>query len=227
MKAMILAAGRGSRMRELTDITPKPLLQVQGKPLIEYHIEQLKRAGVHEFVINTGWLGEKIEAALGNGKRWNARIQYSHEGWPALETGGGIFKALPLLGDEPFLVVNGDVYIECEWKNWTRRGLARGDLIHLVLVPNPSHNQKGDFGLNGKRCVSEGGNERLTFSGISILQPALFQDAVAGKFPLAPLLRQAMNAGRVSGERHDGLWIDVGTPERLQAVEHILQENKQ
>ncbi|MGH8456570.1 MAG: nucleotidyltransferase family protein, partial [Stenotrophobium sp.] len=120
MKAMILAAGRGTRMRELTEHTPKPLLAVRGKPLVEHHLDSLAKAGVREFVINTGWLGEKIEAALGNGKRWNARIRYSHEGWPALETGGGIYKALPLLGEEPFLVVNGDVFIECEWHDWTR-----------------------------------------------------------------------------------------------------------
>ena len=214
---MILAAGRGSRMRELTDITPKPLLQVQGKPLIEYHIEQLKRAGVHEFVINTGWLGEKIEAALGNGKRWNARIQYSHEGWPALETGGGIFKALPLLGDEPFLVVNGDVYIECEWKNWTRRGLARGDLIHLVLVPNPAHNLKGDFGLVASRIYDAG--PQYTFSGISIMDPALFEGSKPGAFKLAPLIRRAAAHGEATGELFNGYWSDVGTPERLKQVE--------
>jgi MurNAc alpha-1-phosphate uridylyltransferase len=217
MRAMILAAGRGSRMRELTDVTPKPLLQVRGKPLIEYHLEQLRQAGIHEFVINTGWLGEKIEAALGNGKRWNARIQYSHEGWPALETGGGIFKALPLLGDDPFLVVNGDVYIECEWKNWTRRGLARGDLAHLVLVPNPPHNIKGDFGLVSSRIYDAGA--QYTFSGISILDPALFDGCKPGAFKLAPLIRKAAANGHATGELFNGHWSDVGTPERLKLLE--------
>lgn len=217
MKAMILAAGRGSRMRELTDVTPKPLLQVRGKPLIEYHLEQLKAAGIHEFVINTGWLGEKIEEALGNGKRWNARIHYSHEGWPALETGGGIFKALPLLGDDPFLVVNGDVYIECEWRNWARRGLARGDLAHLVLVPNPPHNIKGDFGLVSSRIYDAGA--QYTFSGISILDPALFDGCKPGSFKLAPLIRKAAANGHATGELFNGHWSDVGTPERLKLLE--------
>jgi MurNAc alpha-1-phosphate uridylyltransferase len=217
MKAFILAAGRGSRMRELTEITPKPLLLVRGKPLIEYHLEQLARAGVREFVINTGWLGQKIEETVGNGKRWNARIQYSHEGWPALETGGGIFKALPLLGEEPFLVVNGDVYIECEWKNWTRRGLARGDLAHLVLVPNPAHNPKGDFGLVSSRIYDAGA--QYTFSGVSILDPALFEGCKPGAFKLAPLLRKAAANGHATGELFKGKWSDVGTPERLKQLE--------
>ena len=217
MKAMILAAGRGARMRELTDVTPKPLLQVHGKPLIEYHVEQLKKAGIHEFVINTGWLGEKIEEALGNGKRWNARIQYSHEGWPALETGGGIFKALPLLGDEPFLVVNGDVFIECDWKNWTRRGLARGDLAHLVLVPNPPHNIKGDFGLVSSRIYDAGA--QYTLSGIYILDPAIFEGCKPGSFKIPPLMRKAAANGRATGELFNGFWSDVGTPERLKLLE--------
>ncbi|MGH8505970.1 MAG: N-acetylmuramate alpha-1-phosphate uridylyltransferase MurU [Stenotrophobium sp.] len=217
MKAMILAAGRGTRMRELTEHTPKPLLPVRGKPLIEYHLEQLARSGVREFVINTGWQGEKIEAALGNGKRWNARIQYSHEGWPALETGGGVFKALPLLGEEPFLVVNGDVFIECEWRPWVRRGLAHGDLAHLVLVPNPAHNPRGDFGLVASR-INERGSQS-TFSGISILDPSLFADCKPGAFKLAPLLRKAADKGYVTGELFTGRWSDVGTPERLRQLE--------
>ena len=217
MKTFILAAGRGSRMRELTEHTPKPLLTVRGKPLIEYHLEQLSHAGVREFVINTGWLGEKIEAALGNGKRWNARIHYSHEGWPALETGGGIYKALPLLGDDPFLVVNGDVYIECDWKMWTRRGLARGDLAHLILVPNPAHNPKGDFGLVASR-INDGGSQ-YTFSGVSILCAELFEGRKGGAFKLAPVLRAAIEYERVTGELFKGKWSDVGTPERLKFLE--------
>lgn len=204
-------------MRPLTDTLPKPLLPLRGKPLIEYHLEQLSRAGIREFVINTGWLGEKISEALGNGKRWNARIEYSHEGWPALETGGGIHKALPLLGEAPFLLVNGDVYVECDWKPWARRGLARGDLAHLVLVPNPAHNLKGDFGLVGSRINEDG--SQYTFSGISILNPELFADSKPGKFKLAPLLRAAADQGLVTGELFKGLWSDIGTPERLKRLE--------
>jgi MurNAc alpha-1-phosphate uridylyltransferase len=223
MKVMLLAAGRGERMGALTDTTPKPLLPVAGKPLLQHHIERLVAAGFSEIVINTAYLGEQIAAFIGDGRRFGVPVRISAEK-ARLETGGGIFNALGLLGTEPFAVVNSDV-----WTDFPLHSLPRriDDLAHLVRVPNPPHNTKGDFGLNGNRCVSEGGNERLTFSGISILQPALFKDAVAGKFPLAPLLRQAMNAGRVSGERHDGIWIDVGTPERLRAVEHILQENRQ
>jgi MurNAc alpha-1-phosphate uridylyltransferase len=217
MKAMILAAGRGDRMRPLTDTLPKPLLPVRGKPLIEYHLENLARAGVREFVINTGWLGEKIEAALGSGTRFRARIQYSHEGWPALETGGGIHRALELLGEEPFLVVNGDVYIECDWTQWTRRSLSHGDLAHLVLVPNPSHHPRGDFGLAASRINERG--VQYTFSGISILHPVLFEGRKPGPFKLAPLLRQAIAAGQVTGELFNGRWSDVGTIERLKLLE--------
>jgi N-acetyl-alpha-D-muramate 1-phosphate uridylyltransferase len=214
---MILAAGRGDRMRPLTDTLPKPLLPLRGKPLIEYHLENLSRAGIREFVINTGWQGERVPELLGTGKRWNARIEYSHEGWPALETGGGIFKALPLLGEEPFLLVNGDVYIECEWRNWTRRGLARGDLAHLVLVPNPAHNLRGDFGLVGSRINEDG--SQYTYSGIAVLHPELFAECKPGAFKLAPLLRRASDQGRVTGELFRGLWSDVGTPERLAHLE--------
>ena len=217
MKAMILAAGRGDRMRPLTDTLPKPLLLLRGKPLIEYHLDHLSRNGIREFVINTGWLGEKIPEALGNGKRWNARIEYSHEGWPALETGGGIFKALPLLGEEPFLLVNGDVYIECDWKSWARRSLARGDLAHLWLVPNPAHNLRGDFGLVGSRINDDG--SQYTFSGISVLHPQLFEGCKPVAFKLAPLLRKAVDRGLVTGELFKGVWSDIGTPERLQRLE--------
>lgn len=204
-------------MRPLTDSLPKPLLPLRGKPLIEYHLENLARAGIREFVINTGWMGEKIPEALGNGKRWNARIEYSQEGWPALETGGGIFKALALLGGEPFLLVNGDVYIECDWKSWARRGLARGDLAHLVLVPNPPHNLRGDFGLVGSRINDDG--SQYTYSGISVLHPELFEGCKPGSFKLAPLLRRAVDQGLVTGELFKGLWSDIGTPERLLSLE--------
>lgn len=218
---MILAAGRGVRMRPLTDHTPKPLIAVNGKPLIEYHLERLSAAGVREFVINSGWLGEKIPEALGDGRRWRARIQYSHEGWPALETGGGIFRALPMLGDEPFLVVNGDIYIDLEWRGLLRRGLAGGDLAHLVLVPNPAHHPKGDFGLAASRVWEDG--PQHTFSGVSVLHPALFEGCKPGAFALAPLLRAAIARGAVTGELHKGLWSDVGTTERLARLEGRLK----
>jgi MurNAc alpha-1-phosphate uridylyltransferase len=223
MKVMLLAAGRGERMGALTETTPKPLLPVAGKPLLQHHIERLAAAGFSGIVINTAYLGEQIAAFIGDGRRFGIPVHISAE-QARLETGGGILHALGLLGEQPFAVVNSDV-----WTDFPLQTLPRqiDDLAHLVLVPNPPHNVKGDFGLNGNRCVSEGGHERLTFSGISVLRPELFAGAKAGKFPLAPLLRQAMNAGRVSGERHDGLWIDVGTPDRLRAVEHLLQENEQ
>lgn len=221
MKALILAAGRGERMRPLTDDTPKPLLPVGGKFLIEYHIEALVRAGIDELVINVSYLGAKIRAALGDGARYGASIQYSDEGKPALETGGGIFRALPMLGNAPFLVVNGDI-----WTNFPYQQLpfhATG-LAHLVLVDNPIHHPDGDFVLSGERVLADGDGPRLTFSGIGVYQPALFDDCRDGHFPLAPLLRQAMAAGRVSGERYVGQWVDVGTPQRLQALDRQLRQ---
>lgn len=214
MKAFILAAGRGERMRPLTDHTPKPLLCVRGKPLIEWHLEKLAAAGVRDVVINLGWLGEKIKATLGDGARFAVRIVYSEEGWPALETGGGLHRALPLLGDEPFLLVNGDVFTE---RSLALQPLHPNTLAHLVLVPNPLQHPQGDFALlNGAVIDAE---PRLTYSGIALLHPKLFADCVPGAFPLAPLLKRAMAVGKVSGERYDGLWSDVGTPERLQALQ--------
>lgn len=223
MKAMLLAAGRGERMGALTDHTPKPLLPVAGKPLLQHHIERLVAAGFSEIVINTAWLGEQIAAFIGDGRRFGVPVHISAER-ERLETGGGIHHALGLLGDAPFAVVNSDV--------WTDFPLATlpaqiSDLAHLVLVPNPPHNPQGDFVLAQQRCLSLGAGERLTFSGISILQPQLFAGVTGGRFPLAPLLRDAMEQGRVSGQRYDGIWIDVGTPERLQAAEHIMQEIQQ
>ena len=217
MKAMILAAGRGERMRPLTDHTPKPLLIAGGKPLIQHHIERLAAAGIRELVINHAHLGAQIEAALGNGSGFGVEIRYSPEE-QALETGGGIFRALPLLGPEPFLVVNGDV-----WTDVDLAGLAigAGDLAYLVLVDNPFHNPKGDFVLIDDRVQSEGA-PRLTFSGIGLYRPELFDSQTPGAFPLAPLLRQAMAAGRVGGQRHDGHWFDIGTPERLAALDAWL-----
>ena len=217
MKAFILAAGRGERMRPLTDHTPKPLLAVRGKPLIEWHLEKLAAAAVREVVINLGWLGESIPAHLGDGTRFGLSLSYSHEGWPALETGGGIHRALPLLGSEAFLLVNGDVFTDLDFAPLLARGLAHDDLAHLLLVDNPVQHPQGDFGLSGGRI-----NElapRLTYSGIALLHPELFAGCEPGAFALAPLLRRAIAAGRVSGAHHAGQWSDVGTAERLQALQ--------
>ena len=218
MKAMILAAGRGERMRPLTDSLPKPLLPVAGEPLIVHHIRRLAAAGIRQLVINHAHLGGMIEAALGDGSAWGVEIDYSPEEI-ALETGGGIFRALPLLGEDPFLVVNGDVWCDLDF---SRLQLPGGMLAHLVLVPNPPHHPQGDFELHGQR-VSDGGTERLTFSGIGVYDPRLFAGCRPGAFPLAPLLREAMLAGRVSGICHRGLWVDVGTPERLNDLEKQLR----
>ena len=218
MKAMILAAGRGERMRPLTDNTPKPLLPVAGKPLIVHHIERLAAAGIRQLVINHAHLGEMIEACLGNGSAWGVKIQYSPEE-TALETGGGIYRALPLLGEAPFLVLNGDVWCDFDLEHLQ---LPQGMLAHLVLVPNPDHHPQGDFALHGER-VSDGGDERLTFSGIGVYHPRLFANCRPGAFPLAPLLRAAMAEAKVSGVCHRGLWVDVGTPERLSGIEELVR----
>lgn len=215
---MLLAAGRGERMRPLTDVCPKPLLDVAGKPLIVHHIERLAAAGFTEFVINLAWLGEMISAALGDGERLGVSIAYSPEPWPALETGGGIFNALPLLGSDPFLLVNGDVYCDVDFRAVQ---LAREDLAQLVLVPNPEHHPRGDFCLDAGRIVEQGG-ERLTYSGIAMLRPELFAGAEAGRFPLLPWLTRARDAGRLGGQRHAGRWLDIGTPERLARLDAEL-----
>jgi MurNAc alpha-1-phosphate uridylyltransferase len=219
MKAMLLAAGRGERMRPLTDITPKPLLPVAGKPLIAWHLLKLASAGVSDVVINLSWLGEQIAAALGDGSAQGVRIHYSREPWPALETGGGIRQALPLLGDDPFLLVNGDVYTDVDFGALR---LTPGDLAQLVLVPNPPHHTKGDFHLSDGRITGRDG-ERLTYSGIAMLHPALLAAAEPGRFPLLPWLLKALEADRLGGQRHEGLWIDVGTPERLADLDARLR----
>lgn len=215
MKAMILAAGRGERMRPLTDQTPKPLLQAGGKRLIEYHIEALVRAGICDLVINHAHLGDQLEAALGDGSAYRAKIQYSDEQGQALETGGGIFNALSLLGDEPFVVVNGDVWTDYDFAHLQIPDEADA---YLVLVNNPPQHPKGDFMLRDQYVYDEQG-ARYTFSGISVLTPRLFEQCSAGAFPLAPLLRQAMARGKVRGELFTGHWFDIGTPERLQALD--------
>jgi len=222
MKAMLLAAGKGERMRPLTLHTPKPLLLAAGRPLIEYHLLALAAAGVREVVINHAWLGEQIEAHLGDGARFGLHLRYSAEGEP-LETGGGIFKALPLLGAEPFLLVNGDVWGDFDFIAMQRP--LEGDLARLLLVDNPPHHPSGDFLLDeAGRVHDAGAGPRLTYSGVAQVDPRLFEGCQAGAFKLAPLLRQAMLAGRVSGLRQQGRWVDVGTPERLADVERMLAE---
>ncbi|HYC47077.1 MAG TPA: nucleotidyltransferase family protein [Burkholderiales bacterium] len=221
MRAMILAAGRGERMRPLTDGTPKPLLEVAGKPLIGRLLEALARAHLTDVVINVSHLGERIEAALGDGRRWDVRIRYSRETEP-LETAGGIAKALPLLGDEPFVVVNGDILTDFDFAKLAQ-ARAPGALAHLVLVDNPPHHPRGDFGLDGGR-VRNAGDALLTFSGIGYYDPALFAPIARGsKYQLAAVLRPQIDAGRVSGEHYRGRWHDVGTPERLTELDQALR----
>lgn len=223
MKAMILAAGRGERMRPLTDTTPKPLLAVGGKPLIVWHLERLAAAGFREVVINHAHLGAQIEAALGDGARFGLDIRYSPEPQGALETAGGIAQALPLLGDAPFLVVNGDIW--CDWDfQRAHDGLKPGDLARLVLVPNPAHHPQGDFVLDHDRChAAAPGLARLTFSGIGLYQPRLFDAVQRGRpHKLLPLLLAAMAEGAASGELHAGRWTDVGTPQRLAQLDGEL-----
>lgn len=232
MRAMILAAGLGTRMRPLTDHTPKPLLEVGGKPLIVWHIEALAVAGIHDIVINTAWLGEKIPAYLGDGSRYHVRLHYSPE-TEALETAGGIIQALPLLGDEPFLVVNGDIWLNYDFAH-LKSALAPQHLAHLVLVDNPAHNPKGDFGLDNASAITPAqpypalndGGQRFTFAGLSVLHPSLFKGLEEGKRPLAPLLRQAIEQHRVSAEYFPGPWVDVGTPERLYELDGQLREQE-
>lgn len=243
LKAMILAAGRGERMRPLTDTCPKPLLEAGGKPLIIWHLERLAAAGIREVVINHAHLGHLIEQRLGNGREWGLTLAYSAEPPGALETAGGIARALPLLGDAPFLVVNGDVY--CDWDVARAPALAArlaaasssdttlaGELAHLVLVPNPHHHPEGDFVLDTasqkvRASPRAPGEQALTYAGIGLYHPALFA-GLDGQAPakLAPLLRAAMAEGRISGEQHAGRWEDVGTPERLAALDAELRAGR-
>jgi MurNAc alpha-1-phosphate uridylyltransferase len=216
MKAMILAAGRGERMRPLSDAIPKVLLEVHGKSLIAWSIEALVRSGVREIVINHAHLGHMIEAALRDGGRFGVAIRYSHEA-EALETAGGIAQALPLLDNRPFLVVNGDLFCDFDFSGLVGTELGQ-KLAHLVLVPNPPHHPQGDFALNGAQ-VAESGQPRLTYSGIGLYRPELFSGIRPGsKGQIAPLLRAAMARGLVTGELHRGVWHDVGTPARLSAL---------
>ena len=222
---MILAAGRGERMRPLTLAKPKPLLEAGGAPLIVHHLRALRAAGFEDIVVNLSWLGGQVRAALGDGSGYGLRLHYSDEGPEPLETGGGIFRALPLLGAGPFLVLNGDVWTDIDWSRLRER-LAARDLAHLVLVPNPPHNEQGDFVLERGRVVETAG-ERLTFSGVGVYRAELFAGCSDGIFKLAPLLRAAARAGRVSGEIHTGTWLDIGTPERLAQLDGLLKCRRQ
>ncbi len=228
---MILAAGRGERMRPLSQLTPKPLLTVAGQPLIVRHIERLAAAGVREVVINTAHRGEQFPAALGDGARWGLRIRYSHEGEHPLETGGGILRALPLLGDAPFIAVSGDLWTDYEF---ARLRIGADDLAHLVMVRNPDWHVAGDFGLERDRIVEQGGT-RMTYANIAVYRPALFSDwriAAADepgvaldppRFRLLPLYRAALRHGRVSGEAFDGRWHNLGTPQQLAELDAALR----
>ncbi len=219
MKAMILAAGRGERMRPLTDTTPKPLLVVGGKALIEYHLAALQQAGIHEVIINHAWLGEQIESSLGNGDRYGLHIEYSAEIPEALETAGGIIQALPWLGTEPFMVINGDIWCDYPLQQLPRQPVG---LAHLVMVANPPHNPEGDFCLMDNKLHAQG-SSKLTYSGIGVYHPQLFAGLEPGIRPLAPLLQNAMATEQVSGEYYQGRWYDIGTPERLNELDLQLQ----
>lgn len=235
MKALIFAAGLGERMRPLTLHTPKPLLPVAGKPLIVWHLERLAAAGVDEVVINTAWLADRFAPALGDGRQWGLRLHLLHEGDSPLETGGGILNALPVLGEAAFLVVNGDVWTDFDFAAFPQA--PAGD-AHLLMVDNPAQHPQGDFILQGDGTVTDEGNgARLTYAGVGLYRPSILQDwraiigptagaaAVPPKFALAPLLRHAMAHHRISGQHHGGRWTDVGTVERLHALDAQLQRS--
>jgi N-acetyl-alpha-D-muramate 1-phosphate uridylyltransferase len=224
MKAMILAAGRGERMRPLTDSLPKPLLPVSGRALIDYHLEALARAGFRDVVINIAYRGAQIVEHCTR-QDYGLQLHFSDEGPTALETGGGIRRALPLLGQGPFAVVNGDIHTDYPFARLlqTAANLSPDRLAYLVLVPNPSHRPMGDFALTDEQVHAEG-RQQLTYSGIGLYRPGLFDGTRDGAFPLAPLLRKAMAAGRVGGERYNGRWCDVGTPQRLAELDAELDD---
>lgn len=234
MKAMLLAAGRGERMRPLTDLKPKPLLEAGGKPLIVWLIEKLVYAGINELVINTAYLGSQIVAELGDGKCFGSSIQYSHEGH-ALDTAGGISYALPMLGDKPFAVVTSDIFCDYDFSRLPELAKAlevSRDMAHLVLVDNPPHHPDGDFILRDGRLTNVNDaiptlvhlSSTLTYSGIGIYRPSLFHHIPCGSIePLARLLRQQIACGKVSGEHHPGLWMDIGTPQRLSELDRLVR----
>ncbi|MCT8088459.1 MULTISPECIES: N-acetylmuramate alpha-1-phosphate uridylyltransferase MurU [unclassified Acinetobacter] len=225
MKAMILAAGLGNRMRPLTLHTPKPLLEVGGKPLIVWHIEKLQNIGIKDIVINTAWLGEKLAQTLGDGSQFGVNILWSHEG-EGLETAGGIINALPLLGQEPFILVNGDVWSTMDFSTLLDVKLEN-DLAHLVLVENPAQHPNGDFTLANGRAYTFDQNqpgEALTYSGVAVIHPGMFAGLENGKRPLAPLLKQAMLEQQISASKMQGVWVDVGTPERLNVLDQQIKQ---
>ncbi len=223
MHAMILAAGRGERMRPLTDKTPKSMLEVNGKPLIQYHVENLVQSGIVDIVINHSEFGDQIEDYLGDGHIYGARIVYSPEEHKPLDTAGGIVKALPLLGDEPFVTVNADTWTDFSFQQLSGLCRDRSDedrsnrLAHIILVDNPAHNLQGDFSLSGDRVLNEG-KLMLTFSGISVFRTEFFEDCSSGRASLAPMIRQAAAQGWVTGSHYQGEWQDIGTPVRLQLL---------
>ncbi len=217
---MILAAGRGERMRPLTDTTPKPLLLVAGKPIIQYTIEQLVKAGFTEIVINIAHLSQQIKDTLGTGNQLGATLFYSNEGNTALETAGGISNAIPLLGESTFLVVNGDIATDYDFSQLHNKKI---DLAHLILIPNPPHHPEGDFYLSTTGYVSEHGKQSLTYSGIGLFHPKLFKDLEPGINKLGPLLRKFLSSNKVTGEKFNGFWLDIGTPERLLEMESHLK----
>ncbi|GAA5184034.1 nucleotidyltransferase family protein [Acinetobacter kookii] len=225
MKAMILAAGLGNRMRPLTLHTPKPLLEVGGKPLIVWHIEKLQNIGIKDIVINTAWLGEKLAQTLGDGSQFGVNILWSHEG-EGLETAGGIINALPLLGQEPFILVNGDVWSTMDFSTLLDVKLEN-DLAHLVLVENPAQHPNGDFTLANGRAYTFDQNqpgEALTYSGVAVIHPGMFAGLENGKRPLAPLLKQAMLEQQISASKMQSVWVDVGTPERLNVLDQQIKQ---
>jgi len=222
VKAIILAAGRGERMRPLTEHTPKPLLRVGGRCLIEYHLQALARAGIVEVVINHSWLGQQIVDYLGDGQRYGVQLQYSAEGDPPLETAGGIVQALPLLGEAPFVLVNGDIWTDYDFASLPA---VPAGLAHLVLVDNPPHHPRGDFALETDTLSIQG--KLLTYSGVGVYTAELFAGLEPGVRPLAPLLRTAIERSQISGEHYHGQWWDIGTPERLQQLDRYLQETGQ
>jgi MurNAc alpha-1-phosphate uridylyltransferase len=218
---MILAAGRGERMRPLTDSAPKPLLKVGNKPLLHYHLEALAAAGIRDVVINLAWKGAAIRDALGDGSRFGISIQYSDEGDEALETGGGVFNALPLLGEAPFLVVSGDVWSDYSMQLAQSR-LSEKDLAHFVLAPNPPYHPHGDFALQGDRVTEAG--ERYTYANIGVFSPRFFAGCRSGRFALAPLMYERIRAGQVSGELYRGRWFNIGTPQQLKELDLLLSQ---
>jgi MurNAc alpha-1-phosphate uridylyltransferase len=228
MKALVFAAGKGERMRPLTEHTPKPLLVARGKRLVEWHLEKLAAAGVTDVVLNVAWLAAAFAPALGAGARWGLRLHFSYEGDEPLETGGGMLHALPLLGDAPFIAVNGDIHTDFDFARLPR---TLSGLAHLVLVDNPDFHPRGDFALRADRRIADDGDDRLTFAGIGVYDPALltgWRDVIGPtpgaahvppRFRIVPLLQAAMARGLVTGEHHRGAWTDVGTPERLAALD--------